>query len=920
MPNHAKQSGPERWRSDSMLGAVLVLCVLLLEWFTGFLQGLDNRLYDWASLNTQRAPAAQVAVLAVDDASIAHFGRWPWSREVHAQVIDRLAQAGARTVVHTSLFFEPQQDRGVEPLKALKATLATLPDDPLAVRLSAQIDQALQQLDADATLAQSMRQAGQVLLPLVLDLGQPLGRPDMALPPYVQHSAIPAERGSHLATSVQAYMPLPLLGEAAARLGHLTQIPDAQDAVVRADQMLIDHHGSWIPSLGLQAAAHSLNLMPQELMLSADGTAQLGGLRLPLDASGRVWTQFYPPKDGKPAFTEDSLADFMLGKIPAAHFNGKIVIIGATAAGVGDRFVTPLSPVTSPATLLAHTVSSYLNGHFFERPHWRDLATLGACLLVGVLVAGLLPRLKAGAAAGTTAAVLLLLVLGEVVLVTQQQVWVSLTLPAAALVLAYLGLTTRRFGWTEAGKLRSDQESAETSRLMGLAHQGQGQLDLAFDRFRRVPMSEVLMENLSQLALDFERKRQFNKAQAVYEYMAQFKGVKTDKGAHAALQERLNRVKQLSETVMLGGATNRTNSSLVLGDAHIQKPMLGRYQIDKELGKGAMGVVYLGRDPKIGRVVAIKTMALAQAFDGPELDDARARFFREAETAGRLQHQHIVTIFDAGEDQELAYIAMEFLHGHDLAAHTQPGQLLPPKTVVQILIQVAQALDYAHRLHVVHRDIKPANIMFEAGTGQVKVTDFGIARITDVSRTRTGMVLGTPSFMSPEQIAGQKVDGRSDLYSLGVTAYQLLTGTLPHSAASIAELMYKITHDPAPDVRTVQPTLPAELARVVARAMCKDSAQRYQTGNDLAADLAQCLYADFSVTVTGFKPVQPAQRSAAVLPEPVNTAETVVLDADAAHYATTAVFPPPDTPRETPGDATPQPDFVATLPVERPAP
>lgn len=887
MPNNIKKSGPERWRSHSMLGAVLVLCVLLLEWFSGFMQGLDNRLYDWASLRTERPAAAQVVVLAVDDASIAHFGRWPWSREVHAQVIDRLAQAGARTVVHTSLFFEPQQDRGVEPLKALKATLASLPDDPLAVRLNAQIEQALQQLDADATLAQSMRQATQVLLPLVLDLGQPLGRPDLALPPYVHNSAIPAERGSSMATSVRAQMPLPLLGEAAARLGHLTQIPDAQDAVVRADQMLIDHHGTWIPSLGLQAAAHSLNLLPQELMLSTDGTAQLGGLRLPLDASGRVWTQFYPPKDGKPAFTEDSLADFMLGKIPAAHFSGKIVIIGATAAGVGDRFVTPLSPVTSPATLLAHTVSSYLSGHFFERPHWGDAATLGACLLVGLLVALLLPRLKAGAAAWTTAAVLLLLVMGEVLLIARQHVWVSLTLPAATLVLAYLGLTTRRFWWTEAGKLRSDQESAETSRLMGLAHQGQGQLDLAFDRFRRVPMSEVLMENLSHLALDFERKRQFNKAQAVYEYMAQFKGVK---GVDTALQERLNRVKQLSETVVLGGSTSRTHSSLVLGDAHIQKPMLGRYQIDKELGKGAMGVVYLGRDPKIGRVVAIKTMALAQAFDGPELDDARARFFREAETAGRLQHQHIVTIFDAGEDQELAYIAMEFLHGHDLAAHTQPGQLLPPRTVVQILIQVAQALDYAHRLHVVHRDIKPANIMFEASTGQVKVTDFGIARITDVSRTRTGMVLGTPSFMSPEQIAGQKVDGRSDLYSLGVTAYQLLTGTLPHSAASIAELMYKITHDPAPDVRTVQPTLPAELARVVARALCKDSAQRYQTGSDMAADLTQCLSSDLSVTL----------RSAAATPVPPSADETLALGVEAT-------------------DTAPQPDFAATLPLEQPA-
>jgi serine/threonine-protein kinase len=266
--------------------------------------------------------------------------------------------------------------------------------------------------------------------------------------------------------------------------------------------------------------------------------------------------------------------------------------------------------------------------------------------------------------------------------------------------------------------------------------------------------------------------------------------------------------------------------------------------VDKELGKGAMGVVYLGKDPKIGRVVAIKTMALAQEFEGDELEDARQRFFREAETAGRLQHQNIVTIFDAGEDHELAYIAMEFLKGKDLVAHTQPGNLLPQDKVVSILIQIARALDYAHSLNVVHRDIKPANIMYEAQTGTIKVTDFGIARVTDASRTRTGMVLGTPSFMSPEQIAGKKVDGRSDLYSLGVMAFQLLTGTLPFRAESMAELMFKIANEPPPDIRSVNPHISAELAAVVASALAKSLDVRFATGQIMADALEKCLNAN----------------------------------------------------------------------------
>jgi serine/threonine protein kinase len=250
-----------------------------------------------------------------------------------------------------------------------------------------------------------------------------------------------------------------------------------------------------------------------------------------------------------------------------------------------------------------------------------------------------------------------------------------------------------------------------------------------------------------------------------------------------------------------------------------------------------MGVVYLGKDPKIGRVVAIKTMALSNEFEGEELTDARERFFREAETAGRLQHQNIVTIFDAGEEHELAYIAMEFLKGRDLVDYCKDGNLLPPAKVLSICARVAEALAYAHRQNVVHRDIKPANIMYEFDSDTVKVTDFGIARITDSSKAKTGLVLGTPSFMSPEQIAGKKVDGRSDLYSLGVMLYQMLTGVLPFRGDSMAELMYKIANEDAPDIRVVRSSVPQKLAEVVAKSLAKKSEARYQDGDQFAADL-----------------------------------------------------------------------------------
>ncbi len=264
---------------------------------------------------------------------------------------------------------------------------------------------------------------------------------------------------------------------------------------------------------------------------------------------------------------------------------------------------------------------------------------------------------------------------------------------------------------------------------------------------------------------------------------------------------------------------------------------LGRYRLERQLGRGAMGTVYLGHDPQLGRRVAIKTMALGREFAGSELTEARARFFREAEMAGRLQHPDIVTIFDASEDQGLAFIAMEYVDGHDLLRHTLPGRLLPVPVVLRTVARVARALAHAHTQGVVHRDVKPANVMVDPATDTVKVTDFGIARITDACRTRTGLVLGTPSFMSPEQMAGRRIDGRTDLYSLGVMLFQLLTGALPHRSESMAELMRCIVNDTAPDVRTLRPELPEALANVVALALEKRVELRYADGGQLADDL-----------------------------------------------------------------------------------
>jgi serine/threonine-protein kinase len=267
---------------------------------------------------------------------------------------------------------------------------------------------------------------------------------------------------------------------------------------------------------------------------------------------------------------------------------------------------------------------------------------------------------------------------------------------------------------------------------------------------------------------------------------------------------------------------------------------LGRYQLEREIGRGAMGIVYLGRDTAINRLVAIKAIPLASEFSDAELVEARSRFFREAETAGRLNHPNIVTIYDVGEERGLAYIAMEYLKGRHLSEFASVNNLLEPRKVLEVIARTADALGFAHKQQVVHRDIKPANLMFDASTDMLKITDFGIARLSGAGSTRTGIVLGTPSFMSPEQLEGRTVTGHSDLFSLGVSLFQMLTGHLPFTADSMTGLMQQIAEAPHPPLRAYRPDLPDCIENVIDRALAKTPEARFDSGAQMAAALEDC--------------------------------------------------------------------------------
>jgi CHASE2 domain-containing sensor protein len=870
---------PRFWSSDWFAGLIITIVVVVF-WGSANLQSLERTAYDWGVRSTVKDPSDKIVIIAIDDESIANIGRWPWPRDLHADLVKKLSAGGAKIIGQTVFFLEPQIDPGTQHIRDLvdffsEASFNDVPADidtlgsmlenetsneavidilefyqqsSLNTRLNqdieslkTQLSQAEQSLNTDSKLAESFSLAKNVILAMPFILGVPRGNPDQEMPDYVVKNSInqirdrvsAQDQGLFPVSSVNAIPPIPEVGSVAVAIGHLNAVLDI-DGGIRSEPLVIKHYDRFYPSVSLQIAARSLNLDNNDIRINLAESVELGSLVIKTDLQSQMNTFFYTDRDGLPVFQVDSFYDVFTGKIPIEKYKDKIVLIGPTAIGVGSPQVTPIDSAMPPVLTLAHSVSSILNEDFFIVPEWSVWASLGTFAIIGLYLMFAIPHMKAGVAAAITLILLMALVVSHYLLMTSHAMWIQLMSPAALLVFGHLLITTRRFLVAERGKAISDEESSESNRMLGIAFQSQGQLDMAFEKFRKCSMDEAVMEAMYNLALDFERKRQFNKANTVYQIMS-----KHDK-QFRDIESRMARAQTMEETVMLGSG-GHASGSIILGKGEIEKPMLGRYEVEKELGKGAMGVVYLGKDPKISRVVAIKTLALAQEFEADELVQVKERFFREAETAGRLSHPNIVTIYDAGEEHDLAYIAMEFLKGHDLERYTKPANLLDIGTVISIVQHAAEGLAYAHKQNVVHRDIKPANIMYEPESDSIKITDFGIARITDSSKTKTGMVLGTPSYMSPEQLAGKKVDGRSDLFSLGVMLFQLLSGSLPFQADSMASLMFKITNEEAPNIKTVRPDISDAISSVIQKLLVKNIEQRYQSGTDLANDLKSIL-------------------------------------------------------------------------------
>jgi serine/threonine-protein kinase len=825
-------------RLDWITGLVITILFLFFA-EAGLFSTIDRKAYDLGMrFSTAKEPLEDIAVIAIDDKSLKALGSWPWTRDVLAETTLLLGRAKP-SVIGLNLTLDGAQNQSARSsLTELRSILKK--ENKLSTRVTRALRMTETALRADDKLAASFKGAGRIVLAMpYTPTDKPLSGLTPSLSIHMQRFDLPKVSVANVSRGFG--WPTPRVTRAAEIFPPLDKFTRQVGAVgvtsgaerFSSEPLIVQYGNEYLPSFALMLVTRSKRLSMQHIESRSSISPMLGGKDLRTDIDLKIYPRYYQDKDDKPAFPVYSLIDVLDSSIDTKVFRDKIVIIGLDVPRLEQPLLTPTGQSISPTLAAAHTVSSILKNEQYLVPEWSAWAQRWLIVVVGLYLMVLLGRFRNNTALFFSLFLLLMIFNAHFLLMSLQSLWLPLMGAAVMLIVGHLVLGIRKAINVYIDHAQSELSAANLQ--LGMSLHAQGQLDQAFAKYRSCRVDEALLGQAYNVGLDYERKRQFNKAGAVFRFILEHDEKFND------VSERLVQNEQAANTVVLAGRDNTgPGPNLISSSEGVQKPRLGRYQIDSEIGRGAMGMVYLGRDEKIGRTVAIKTMVIGAEVEDDMRDEVKTRFFREAEAAGRLDHPNIVTVYDVGDEQDLAYIAMDYLKGKDLTAYTSPKSLLPVSQVFHIVGSVALALDYAHKQHVVHRDIKPANIIYDNTKRIAKITDFGVACLTDASKTKTGTVLGSPYYMAPEQLAGKKVDGRADLFSLGVTLYQMLSGELPFQGESIANLMYTIANEPHPDIRRFRAGLPNCINTLINKALDKEVGRRFQNGIEMAAAMKNC--------------------------------------------------------------------------------
>lgn len=783
---------------------ITILVISLYAGKYGFLERIDLRMQDGMfKLRGSINPQNDIIIVGLDEKSLDQIGKWPWTHDKLAQLISTISRGSPKVLV-LDIFLPENIDEDTSGRTKL--------------------------------LANEIYNAGNVVIPIYFNLSE-VGMAPTASPPTILRSTLAKANNLYLKdvpSAKQMYFPDKLLVQSAFDFGHINMTYDP-DNLIRREPTLIEYDGFLYPSLALQTARRYLGIDKKDVGLLKEGVMNLRGILMPTDKKRQMMINYHGPNL---TFPRVSALDVLNGETHPKAFSGKIALVGLTAIESKTLVKVPSYGALNEVERIANVIENVIHSNFLNRlsPVWNLLVLI----LIGIFSALVLPKVS------LTYRIIILSVFLFVMFNLNYILFSSfgiLTQPLYPILelLFFLAVAPtikpKRLGGEEArekslgieqiytkDKTEKEQETLERQGEQVKVEVQTGTVPEMSKTEKPEPVSFETPNKSSSIKIEPEEKRKEEETITI-----------STPDAPRLAQEITPSPQEKTPKEISREST-----------AHLSLTQFGRYKVMELIGRGGMGTVYKGLDPILDRLVALKTIRLDFATSAEEISELKERLVREAKAAGKLSHPNIVTIYDVGEQEGVQYIAMEYLSGYTLESFIRKKKDLNYKIVAKIIMQVCAALNYAHQNGVVHRDIKPANIMLlEDFT--VKVMDFGIARLGTSSLTQSNVALGTPHYISPEQLEGKPADKRSDIFSLGVVLYEFLTGEKPFKGESISSLMYSILHHTPSLPSALNEKAPLVFDRIISKAMAKNPEERYQETEEIEKTLRQFI-SSFVVT------------------------------------------------------------------------
>jgi CHASE2 domain-containing sensor protein/predicted Ser/Thr protein kinase len=827
----------------------------------GPLHGMQTSINDTLQKMTASQKEIQDVVLVnIDGVSQDRYGTWPWNHDRIADLTAAIASSEPNVIV---LDFEIEEDATQESSGHTQV---------LADQLS-WIEQVVLPYDiALATFRSSKTSNPDHLFDYSLTIDNKLG--------------VMNEQSSLLARKI--FLPADMILQSDPYIGFNYIMPD-EDRVLRHQPMMMNFEGYYYPSLALMAATVALNVPPNMVKVVEGEKILLGNNRvIPINDRGEFFVNFY--KDDP--YTRYSAAEILDPGFDFSLLNDKSVIVSVEDFSYSDYFETPVNKEISRQMITATVLSNIENDDMVSIGFDSVALNLLVLFLLGAICAFIMPQISMLYRFVSLGICLFILLNINYFMLSSFNVIVELVYIGLEIIL-FMGagaiLESSLMLGDQAEVIRKEKEKEKrkkniqklTARESKAAEANIREIKSTGKEADEIPTAAV--DKRPELSSSTATKTSFEveveeKLKAGLGKMGDHQAINLDDDGSAtpspkrapmiARVEKFENAEDSSEvdtddsksdsqsdgipsairdndnsdevaTRIEEEAIDFDDSADILNASPIPTDVknLGRYQVEGILGKGAMGQVYKGIDPAINRPVALKTIRLDFLSDPNEAAELKERLHREAQAAGKLSHPNIVTIYDVGSEGDLQYIAMEYLEGRTLESMIKKKVKFNYRIISQIIVQICSALDYAHQQGIVHRDIKPANIMITKDY-RVKVMDYGIARVDSNSMTKTGIAMGTPNYISPEQLKGKQVDSRADLFSLGVVMYELLVGKRPFKGENITSLIYSIINNEPEKPSNIDPQIPLLFDHVVGRALMKEPDERYQRATEISSDLS----------------------------------------------------------------------------------